>query len=256
MFALAMENKSVSSLDICRVRCISGNQELALQESVESNGAKHQVGPGQLVHLVFTIPRGELAEGDLGMERSREMMMLRASREASAPEEKPGRHKKEIIEDLVDLVVEWSSGSGRGEVYSLRVPYESPPSTASPCPLALHLLAAESAVFKPDLVVPVTLCMRNLSSRSNVSFYFEVQATQDVIWLGCEKSEVIKLAPQASHTAELQALFCCPGVFNLNRFRLHVVSSGAGQGTETPTPYLKPVERLIHIKPATDLHDP
>merc|ERR1712139_171953 len=141
----------------------------------------------------------------------------------------------------IDIVVEWGTSSGqRGEVYSLRVPYESPLSATSPCPLALHLLAQESAVLSPDLIVPVTLCVRNTSNTSNVSFFFVVDNSQDIVWLGCERSEVIQLSPQASHTSTLHAYFCTSGVFNLNRFRLHVVSSGNKQADQSPTAFALP----------------
>jgi hypothetical protein len=251
-----MENKSVNSLEIRRVYCIVGEKELPFEETVKHASKQHQVGPNQLMNLLFAIERGALAVEKPTLSRER-MVLLKESRDANPDTSKPGAaasqrwEKKDdtLPEDRVDVVVEWATGGGSiGDVYSLRVPFENPPSTAQPCPLALHLLAPESATFAPDLLVPVTLCVRNISNKADTSFYFEAMSTPDIVWLGCEKSEVIRLAPQASHTAQLHAFFCSPGVFDLNHFRLHVVSSAATSTEKSTTAYTLRVERLIHIK--------
>jgi hypothetical protein len=240
-----MENKSVNYLEICKVRCLSGNQELDLQECVKSGATSHNAGPGQLVHLLLSLEHDAAVSSDIQQAERRKL--LQASRDASAPEQKPGRDRRNTSQEKsIDVVVEWNTKAGQhGEVYSLRVPYENPLSSASPCPVALHLLAQECAVLSPDLIVPVTLNVRNTSHTTAISFFFVADSTQEILWLGCERSEVIHLAPQASSSSVLHAYFCSCGVFNLNKFRIHLINSSSGQ---QPSAFTLPVERLIHIK--------
>eukprot|EP00913_Durusdinium_trenchii_P027705 g25979.t1 len=109
---------------------------------------------------------------------------------------------------------------------ALQVPLERP--EAPPCPLDLHLLAPEVAEMEADLMVPVTVRIRNASLAGSVSFYFVAESTADIAWIGCERSEIISLPPNTSHSATLHAYFAQPGVYNLNRFRLFVVGMPSG----------------------------
>jgi len=254
LFSFAMENKSVDTIEVCRVRCAVGNQQSILEECVQTGASRHQAGPGQLVHLLFAFQRGGNLSSEAHLDVTTERrQLLQASRSASV-ETLTERGKKTSAEDHVDLIVEWSTLQGqKGEVYLLQVPYDTPTGSASQsqCPLALHLLAPESATLSPDLLVPVTLCVRNASNAGAVSFFFVAEASQDFVWLGCERSEVIQLDSQATHRATLHAHFPAAGIFNLNKFRVHVVRSASPSGRSTeqaPLTLALPVDKLIHIK--------
>ncbi|CAJ1351468.1 unnamed protein product [Effrenium voratum] len=123
---------------------------------------------------------------------------------------------------------------------------------APPCPLDLHLLAPEVAEA-PDTMVPVTVRIRNASLAGAVSFYFVAESTADIAWVGCERSEVIRLPPNTSHTATVHAYFTQPGVYNLNRFRLYVVGMPSGSvpaSEQAPLAFAVPFERLLHADPS------
>ena len=102
-----------------------------------------------------------------------------------------------------------------------------------------------------DLTVPVTVRIRNASLAGPVAFYFVAESTQDIAWLGCERSETITLKAGGSHCATLHAYVAQPGVYNLNRFRLFVVSmpSAAVPASEqAPLAFAVPFERLLHVE--------
>lgn len=267
IFACILENKASETLEVRRVRCISGNQELPLAEFVPTS-TNHRAGPGQLVQLMFALNREgcaiptsrEALPGEAQLSLS-SIRLLQASRAAAAPEVSviagsAGREGRAgaaqaQVPSLVDLIVEWCAEHHTGEVYALGVPCERP--GVPPCPLDMHLLASESATLSPGLTVPVTLRVRNSSAAGAVSFYFVADAVPEFVWLGCERSEVIKLPPFASHQATLHAYFTSPGVFNLNRFRLFVVAMPPGAGAvpaseQAPLAFQFPFERLIHVR--------
>jgi len=172
---------------------------------------------------------------------------------ASAPPTASASSSLAGLPSCIDLVIEWSAEGGRtGEVYALQVPCERP-AAAPPCPLDVHILAPDSATLTPGLTVPVTLRVRNASSAGPVSFYFVADPQPEMAWLGCERSEVIRLPALAAQTRELQAYFASPGVFNLNRFRFFVVSMPPGAGAvpaseQAPLAFNFPVDRLIHVR--------
>lgn len=256
LFSFAMENKSVDTIEVCRVRCSREEQESALEECVQTGSSRHQAGPGQLVHLLFAYQRGGSQSSEAQLTASRERKQLLQASRANSNEALRDRGKKTSSDEHLDLIVEWGTRQGaKGEIYLLNVPYGTPTQPGgtsqaqSHCPLALHLLAPDTATLSPDLLVPVTLCVRN-ASNANVSFFYLADASQEFVWLGCERSEVIQLPPQATHRATLHAHFPTAGIFNLNKFRLHVVrssSSSSKSAEQAPLAFTLPVDKLIHI---------
>jgi len=162
--------------------------------------------------------------------------------------------------DRVHLAAQWHAVDSElahadsprfGEVYALRVPLERP--WAAPCPLEMHLLVPDGAALTTGRTLQVVLTVRNVLSSGPVTFYFTADTTPDFLWLGCEKSEVIKLAPSASYSSTLQVYFPSPGVFNLNRLRLFVVGMPFGAGAvpaseQAPLAFALPFERLVHVR--------
>jgi len=236
--------------------------------------SSHQVGAGQVLQLMFAhcrdlvsaansnLPAVENWSEGSAVATAAKQQLLRTSRTVHTTAASPAaggstRRSREAAStatvgpEYVDLVIEWNAADRAGEVYALQVPCERP--GAPPCPLDMHLLAPETAVLTPGLTVSVTLRVRNASAAGDVSFYFVADAVQEFVWLGCERSEVIRLSPQASHSATLQAYFGTPGVFNLNRFRIFVVGMPLGAGPvpaseQAPLAFAFPFERLIHIR--------
>jgi len=280
-----LENQSSEKLEVQGLKCCaaasssssrSWQRQLPLHELVSSASAQH-AGPGQLVQLTFSLALESLASLkqpeiiDVDAVAAGQQVpvagatasgrLLHASQAAalaaSASAETGGassgtREARGHVEKRLNLIVSWcgADGKSRGEVYALGVPCERP--GAAPCPLDMHLLAAESADLVPGLTVPVTLQVRNTTTAGSVSFYFVTDAMQEFVWLGCERSQVIDLPPLASHTATVHAHFTSVGVFNLNRFRLFVVAMPPGAGTvpaseQAPLAFQFPFERLIHI---------
>eukprot|EP00933_Yihiella_yeosuensis_P035968 TRINITY_DN29664_c0_g1_i1.p1 TRINITY_DN29664_c0_g1~~TRINITY_DN29664_c0_g1_i1.p1 ORF type:complete len:585 (+),score=85.31 TRINITY_DN29664_c0_g1_i1:154-1908(+) len=258
LFACALENRSSDALEVSQLRCVAGEKELLLTELVSSTD--RCIGAGQLAQLLFALQRtGEVAK-EPSASASTRLRLLEASRSllvASTPSPASrgrGKHGGDdaATSSTVDLIANWQLGERRGEVFALQVPCERPES--APCPLDLHLLAPEEAVLVPPLMVPVTLRIRNASATGPVTFYFVADSSNEVAWLGCERSAHVTLPPQAYHTATLNAYFVTPGVFNLNRFRLFVVAMPPGVGSvpaseQAPLAFAFPFERLIHVRP-------
>jgi len=287
--ACTLESRAVEeAIEITQVQCVAATrgtdaeQVLPLEECAPDGGSQLRLTCGQSAQLLFAL-RGasppDLLTGEKGLgstasssDKASRRRLLRASREAewSGPT-RDGRaagsaasvtspspsasasSSRAGLTDCVDLVIEWTAEGGRtGEVYALQVPCERP-TAAPPCPLDVHILAPDSATLTPGLTVPVTLRVRNASSAGPVSFYFVADPAPELAWLGCERSEVIRLPPMAAQTRELQAYFASPGVFNLNRFRFFVVSIPPGAGAvpaseQAPLAFAFPVERLIHVR--------
>eukprot|EP00930_Biecheleria_cincta_P070293 TRINITY_DN57935_c0_g1_i1.p1 TRINITY_DN57935_c0_g1~~TRINITY_DN57935_c0_g1_i1.p1 ORF type:complete len:1242 (+),score=225.80 TRINITY_DN57935_c0_g1_i1:58-3783(+) len=259
VFVCTMENRSTAPIEVSQLCCVTGSEEQVLQEYA-SNGAGSMVEPGQQAQLLLSLKRPTIASESSALKTAR-ARLLRASH-ASLPTKqlqgfagssgsRSGRHGSSgSVAPTADLLAEWRLGKRSGEAFALRVALDRLES--APCPLDLHLLAAESASLEPRLLVPVTLRIRNASSLGPVSFYFVADSTAEVAWLGCERSEVIELSPQACHTATLHAYLKSPGVFNLNRFRLFVVGMPASAGSvpaseQAPLAFAFPFERLIHV---------
>jgi len=280
--ALTLESRALAhSLEIADVRCVGvssagakdggGGESLALQACAPEGSSRLRLPSGSSGQLLFALS-GKLATAADGsaVDAFARRRLLRACRAAdsslaprqarstggaptpAAPSAPSGDFR---LPNFVDVIVSWSADGGRfGEIYALQVPCERSPA-ASPCPLDMHLLAPETATLEPGMTVPVTLRIRNASIVGPVSFYFVADPAPELIWLGCERSEVIRLPPLSTHVAELRAFVASPGVFNLNRFRFFVVSLPPGAGAvpaseEAPLAFAFPVERLLHAKAA------
>eukprot|EP00439_Symbiodinium_sp_Y106_P020120 s7303_g2.t1 len=176
--------------------------------------------------------------------------LLHACRQAAAvsSKSKSKTYRKPIA---TDLVAQWRQEAKIGEVFCLQVPLERP--EAPPCPLDLHLLAPAAA--EVSQLVPVTVKIRNASLAGPVSFYFVAESTADLAWVGCERSEIIRLPANEYHSETIQAYFSQPGVYNLNRFRLFVVgmpSSTVPASEQAPMAFAVPFERLLHVQASGD----
>merc|ERR1711957_327448 len=144
-----------------------------------------------------------------------------------------------------------------GVATAAAVPGMSPGAAALPCPLEMRLLAPPQAVFMDDSVptdVTVSLTVQNIAQPpGHVVFYFTVDSSEDLLWLGCERSEIIRLAPSASHEVTLRACFVAPGVFDLNRFQFFVVAAPSRPGCgviaseQNPVAFTLPLQRLICV---------
>lgn len=152
-------------------------------------------------------------------------------------------HGEEEVEECVKsrdrertLVVGWRT-SVRGTIHAPVVEERS-----SACPLAMQLIAPDTVALSPDLTVPVTIRLRNVTEE-DVHFFF-IASASDFMWLGCERSETLCMPAGTSHIVSLQAYFPFAGVFNLNRFRF-VISGGTA--TENQVAFVFPYEKLIHI---------
>eukprot|EP00931_Biecheleriopsis_adriatica_P053040 TRINITY_DN30978_c0_g1_i1.p1 TRINITY_DN30978_c0_g1~~TRINITY_DN30978_c0_g1_i1.p1 ORF type:complete len:1250 (-),score=256.79 TRINITY_DN30978_c0_g1_i1:160-3909(-) len=261
LFTCSLENRAAESLELKAMHCFMGSEELELQECGSQEAGK-RVEQGQMAQFLFALQRPAAAVGPAAAVPVRQQL-LAASRtvlEAAAPQtsgsssSRSGRHASRatsVVAATMDLVAEWQTGERSGEAFALRVPLERP--EAAPCPLDLQLLAPESAVFASPLMVPVALSIRNASSDGPVSFYYVAEPAPEVTWLGCERSEIISLPPQAVHSSTLQAYFAATGVFNLNRFRVFVVSTPPGASVvhpaseQAPLAFTFPFECLIHV---------
>ncbi|CAK9116010.1 unnamed protein product [Durusdinium trenchii] len=252
LFSCHLENRAAEALQVQRVLCYSGSSgssQLPFQAS--SQGGEIVIQPGQNAQLLYTLqwPCEQIPAAQ--STRSRLLQANRAAHLAlSAASKRSSRREKEPLQMAppVDLVVQWRQGDRAGEACALQVPLERP--EAPPCPLDLHLLAPEVAEMEADLMVPVTVRIRNASLAGSVSFYFVAESTADIAWIGCERSEIISLPPNTSHSATLHAYFAQPGVYNLNRFRLFVVGMPSGSvpaSEQAPLAFAVPFERLLHV---------
>lgn len=285
VLAVSLENRAAPAtepLEVCGVRCAAAGEggeqgaaaqdrELVLEDCTPSGAGSLRLVFGQAAQLLFAlaaeasgsaaVATGEVAEAARGSApRLRLLAASRAAVTAAAPSSRStkasgGGPAESAAPDRVDLVVSWRTQSGlTGECYALQVPCERPALT-SPCPLEVHILAPDTATLGADALVPVTLRLRNTSAVGPVSCYFSVEHVPEFQWLGCERSEVVKLPPLASHTAELLVYFPAAGVYNVNRFRFFVVAMppvlGAMPASEqAPLAFGVPVERLVHVRPA------
>lgn len=244
LFNCHLENKAAVPLQVQQVQCFSGTSQLQFH-ACGFQGREIVVEPGQMAQMLYSLRPGD----ERPAEQSARLRLLQANRKKSRSSSL-GR-EKEPCPETVDLVAQWQQGDRAdrtGEAFALQVPLERP--EAPPCPLDLHLLAPEVAEMAPDLLVPVTVRIRNASMAGSVSFYFVAESSADIAWIGCERSEIISLPPNTSHTAIIYAYFVQPGVYNLNRFRLFVVGMPSGSvpaSEQAPLAFAVPFERLLHV---------
>jgi len=263
MFSCTMENRAFDDIAVNRVRCFTRSQELILTECVPCGSPYTCLKPGHQFHTIFSLQTGTATEmlsseedpvansGSSFSAVGTRNIFLEASRVACGV---PGAEL--LAQHSFDLVVEWHTiGEERGrngEIFILKVMQDRPNSL--PCPLTMHILAPSSVVLQENLVIPVSVCVRNTSNVGAVSFQLVADAAHDFIWLGSERSEVLNLPPLASCMATFQAYFPLCGVFNLNRFRFFVVGMEPGAGTvpvteQSPLTFgISDFEKFIHVK--------
>lgn len=284
IFSCAMENRSQEVVQVDRVWCLQeGGDNVPLTPCSELADSQSNIGPGQQLQFLLamsgdTTPKASDWTRDTVIEEkwsniaiSSRRRLLAASRaalnRASTPSERralatatgdpvlPSRPR-----DL-DLAVEWSTLGGAtrpdgssarriGELYMFGVSRDR--GGAPPCPLEMRLLAPSHAAPGPAPPAQVTLLVENLSAAGHISFYFIADASPGFLWLGCERSEVIRLPPQGTYRATLQACFSSPGVYDLNRLHFYVVGMPAGPGVvpcteQAPLAFSFPFERLIQV---------
>ncbi|CAE7483923.1 TRAPPC8 [Symbiodinium pilosum] len=207
------------------------------------------VAPGDSVQLLYALCWP--AESVHVATRPARWRLLQACRQAAACSSK-SKSKPCRKSTTTDLAIQWRSEGRVGEAFCLQVPLERP--EAPPCPLDLHLLAPDTAEVAQ--LVPVTVKIRNASLAGPVSFYFMAESTTDLAWVGCERSEIIRLPANEYHSEIIQAYFSQPGIYNLNRFRLYVVgmpSSTVPASEQAPMAFAVPFERLLHVQAVDSL---
>ncbi|OLP93125.1 Trafficking protein particle complex subunit 8 [Symbiodinium microadriaticum] len=268
IFTCLVENRAAAPVHVTGMSgfCDTGLVPLDLQAFTTGEPL---IEPGDSVQLLYALCWP--AEGAQVQQEAR-WRLLHACRQAAAVsyKSKSKTHRKPIA---TDLAVQWRQGATIGEAFSLQVPLERP--EAPPCPLDLHLLAPAAA--EVSQLVPVTVKIRNASLAGPVSFYFVAESTADLAWVGCERSEIIRLPANEYHSETIQAYFSQPGVYNLNRFRLFVVgmclalgrcffdclqwnfdgrdcrpSSTVPASEQAPMAFAVPFERLLHVQASGD----
>eukprot|EP00929_Paragymnodinium_shiwhaense_P017863 TRINITY_DN12768_c0_g1_i2.p1 TRINITY_DN12768_c0_g1~~TRINITY_DN12768_c0_g1_i2.p1 ORF type:complete len:1272 (-),score=208.97 TRINITY_DN12768_c0_g1_i2:409-4224(-) len=262
IFMCSFENRAAQALTISSIRLSAPGRATALTLqhcSKDEKSSGYQLESGQVVSMTLSVPTSNesvkvpttpfLSASRQAREKHAEgLFALSASAESKLANKKGG-------DQASDLLVEWvkhnSDGSvaGTGEVYIFDVPKER---SGAPCPLEMRLHAPESST-PCEPYVPVSLHVQNTADVGEVSFYVVADSSQDFMWLGCERSAIVKLAPGASYSNTLYACFPIEGIFNLNRLRFHVVGlprelGGMPASEHAPLAFSFSFERLIHIK--------
>eukprot|EP00928_Gymnodinium_smaydae_P091821 TRINITY_DN7556_c0_g3_i1.p1 TRINITY_DN7556_c0_g3~~TRINITY_DN7556_c0_g3_i1.p1 ORF type:complete len:1304 (-),score=235.85 TRINITY_DN7556_c0_g3_i1:85-3996(-) len=284
IISCSIENRRSEELDISGLHFVArspGSLPQALEDFAKGSGGcrseDRRVPPGQTVNLLLTVPQAvpALATGEsaamaklsekVGDQAARRRLLEAARASASCGRggnflaSQPGGHS--ALEHY-DLVLDWtvsndSSGSGAlgatGQLFVLDIPRER--SGAQPCLLEARVFAPASAPADAAAVVPVTLQVQSALLTGEIAFYVVVDPAADFLWLGCQRSAVVRLGPGKLHKMELQAVFPAPGVFNLNRIRFCVVGLPANTGAppaseHAPLSFALPFERLIDIRAA------